>query len=448
MGAFKLTPKQEKANELLGSEATHVMLAGGSRSGKTLLFVRAMVVRALKAPGSRHAILRFRFAHCKQSIVHDTFPKVMSLCFPQVKWDIDKQDWFVSLPAGSEIWFGGLDDKERTEKVLGTEFSTIFLNECSQIPYSSRNMAVTRLAQLVTDRARNGPLPLKMYYDENPPDKGHWTYKLFKLKQDPDSKSALRDPENYAFMQLNPGDNRENLSADYIKTLESLPARLRKRFLEGEFRDAAPNALFTEELFDKWRAIDDLPEMLRIVVAVDPSGADDEDNQDNDEIGIVVCGLGIDGNGYVLEDLTCKAGPATWGKVATDAYDRHSADRIVAEVNYGGAMVRNVIQSARPRTPFRAVTASRGKVVRAEPVSSLVETGKIRMSGIHRELEDELTAFTTHGFVGDRSPNRADAMIWGMSELFPELTKHEEKPEQVSQQVILRSRSDTAWMYR
>jgi phage terminase large subunit-like protein len=188
-------------------------------------------------------------------------------------------------------------------------------------------------------------------------------------------------------MQLNPRDNLANLSADYIRTLESLPARLRKRFLEGEFRDSAPNALFSEELFDKWRNIDaELPQMLRIVVAVDPSGADDEDNQDNDEIGIVVCGLGIDGNGYVLEDLTCKAGPNTWGRVATAAFDRHAADRIVAEVNYGGAMVKNVIHSARPRTPFRAVTASRGKVVRAEPVSSLAEVGKIRMAGIFREL--------------------------------------------------------------
>ena len=199
--------------------------------------------------------------------------------------------------------------KERTEKILGLEFASIFLNECSQIPYSSRNMAgVTRLAQKVQDTLTKQPLSLKMYYDENPPDKGHWTYKLFKTKQDPESKQYLADPDNYAFMQLNPRDNIENLSADYLKTLESLPARLRKRFLEGEFRDMAPNALFVDEMIEKWRIIDqDLPQMLRIVVAVDPSGADDEDNADNDDIGIVVCGLGIDGNGYVLEDLTCKS---------------------------------------------------------------------------------------------------------------------------------------------
>jgi predicted phage terminase large subunit-like protein len=445
MTDFHLTAKQEQANELLASPATHIMLAGGSRSGKTLLIIRAQVIRRLKAPGSRGAVLRFRFGHVKQSVIHDTFPKVMKMCFPQVQYELNRSDWFVRFPGGSELWFGGLDDKERTEKILGSEYADIFLNECSQIPYGSRNMAVTRLAQLVQDTVTKKPLPLKLYSDCNPPDKGHWTYKLFKTHTDPDTKGALKDPENYGFMQLNPRDNLENLSADYIKTLESLPLRLRKRFLEGEFRDMAPNALFIDETLEKWRALDDLPEMLRIVVAVDPSGAEDEDNADNDDIGILVCGLGIDGNGYVLEDLTCKAGPATWGRVATDAFNRHAADRIVAEVNFGGAMVRSVIHSARPRTPFRAVTASRGKVVRAEPVSSLMETGKVRLAGCFALLEEELYGFTTHGFMGDHSPNRADAMMWGISDLFPELlAKREESPQVIAPPVARSGRN--AWM--
>jgi predicted phage terminase large subunit-like protein len=448
MAEFKLTPRQQEANELLASPATHIMLAGGSRSGKTLLIVRAIIIRALKAPGSRHAIFRFRFGHVKQSVMNDTLPKCMKLCFPQVKWEMNRSDAFMTLPGGSEIIFGGLDEKERVERVLGNEFATIFLNECSQIPYASRNMAVTRLAQKVTDTVTAEPLALKFYLDENPPSKGHWTYSLFKTKTDPDSKQMLRDPENYAFMKLNPYDNKENLNADYIKTLEALPVRLRKRFLEGEFAELAPNALFTDEAIEKWRLIDqELPQMLRIVVAVDPSGADDENNADNDDIGIIVAGLAIDGNAYVLEDLTCKAGPATWGRVATQAYDRHQADRIVAEINYGGAMVRNVIHTARPRTPFRAVTASRGKAVRAEPVSALMETGKVRMAGSFPALEEELYGFTTSGFMGEHSPNRADAMIWAISDLFPELLKKTEEKTPIIMPQLRRSGS-TAWMHR
>jgi phage terminase large subunit-like protein len=441
---FALTAKQQEAQEILNGPATHVMLAGGSRSGKTFQIVRKIVQRALKAPHSRHAVLRFRLGHVRQSIVHDTFPTVMQKCFPNVEYDLNKGELYATLPGYAEVWFGGLDDKGRVEKILGNEYATIFLNECSQISYTARNMAVTRLAQRVIDRATGQPLRLKMFYDENPPDKGHWTYKMFKLFEDPESRQALQR-EDYDFFKINPFDNKVNLADSYIKTLQALPERLRKRFLDGEFRDASPNALFQDEWIERWRNIDDaLPDMLRIVVAVDPSGADDTDNMENDEIGIVVCGLGTDGNGYVLEDLTCKVSPEKWGKIATGAFDRHSADRIVAEMNYGGAMVRSTIHAARPRTPFRPVTASRGKVVRAEPISALVETGKIRFAGIFRELEDELCAFTTHGYMGENSPNRADAMIWAFSDLFPELTKPEETPP--PPRIITRPRRPTSWM--
>src|SRR3990167_7182325 len=147
MSAFSLTAKQREANALLAGAAQHVMLVGGSRSGKTLLLVRGICVRAMKAPKSRHLITRFRFNHCKQSIVLDTFPRVMSLAFPDVPYELNRSDWYATLPGDAEIWFGGLDDKERTEKILGNEYSTIVLNECSQIAWSSRNTVVTRLAQ-------------------------------------------------------------------------------------------------------------------------------------------------------------------------------------------------------------------------------------------------------------------------------------------------------------
>jgi phage terminase large subunit-like protein len=162
-----------------------------------------------------------------------------------------------------------------------------------------------------------------------------------------------------------------------------------------------------------------LPEFVRVVVAVDPSGSSDEDNRDNDAIGIVVTALGTDGIGYLLEDLTLKAGPATWGKIVVDAYERHEADMIVAEINYGGAMVREVIRSVKPNVAYKEVRASRGKVARADPISALVERGQFRLVGYFPELEEELGGFTTMGYVGGSSPNRADAMIWGASELFP-----------------------------
>ncbi|GAG27763.1 unnamed protein product, partial [marine sediment metagenome] len=120
---------------MLTGSATNLMLFGGSRSGKTFLFIRNIIMRAMMAPGSRHAVLRFRFAHVKNAVVLDTFPKVLKLCFPELPSAdsmLNKTDWYAQLPNGSQIWFGGLDDKERTEKILGQEYVTIFLNECSQ----------------------------------------------------------------------------------------------------------------------------------------------------------------------------------------------------------------------------------------------------------------------------------------------------------------------------
>ena len=419
----------------MSSQASHVLLVGGSRSGKTFLIVRNTIFRALKAPNSRHGIFRFRYNHIIASVYLDTFPTVMRLAFPGVAYEAHKQDGYVSFENGSEFWFGGLDDKERTEKILGQEFATLAFNECSQIPYTSVTMALTRLAQKVIQKIEgraDSVLPLRVWYDCNPPQKSHWTYRLFVEKRDPETKIDVPNPDRYALFYMNPIDNIENLSPEYIRQLESLPERMKARFLHGRFAEANPNALFPDEHIDKWRVEDGkVPEFVRVVVAVDPSGSGDEDNADNDEIGIVAVGLGTDGNAYILEDDTIKAGPATWGRVATTAFDRLSADCIVGEVNFGGAMVGQTIQVARPRTNFKAVTASRGKVVRAEPFSALYESGKVRHVGRFPELEDELAGFSTAGYIGGRSPNRADALIWALAELFPSIVKPPKKQESV-----------------
>lgn len=422
MSSFKLTVKQLAAQAIFTGIAVYILLVGGSRSGKTFLIVRNLVMRALKAPNSRHAMFRFRFNSIKASVILDTFPKVMRLAFPNVEYKLDKTDFYATFPNGSQLWFGGLDDKERAEKILGMEFVTIAFNECSQIPYNSITMALTRLAQQV-DQVIDGkatPMKPKAYFDENPPSKAHWSYLLFVKKLDPESKKPIPNPDDYNYFFLQPGDNIENISQSYIKTLEGMSARMRLRFLDGKFGEAVAGALFTAETIETWRVTDGVtPDMVRIVVAVDPSGAGDVDNADNDAIGIVVAGLGTDGNCYILEDCTVKAGPSTWGKVAATAWDRWDADCIVGETNYGGAMVGHVIKTANPRIPYRQVTASRGKVQRAEPFSSMYEQGKVRHVGRYPELEDELESFTTYGYVGGDSPNRADAAIWALASLFP-----------------------------
>lgn len=427
---FKLTAKQQEAQQVLGSGAKHILLEGGSRSGKTFLFTRATVARAVKAPGSRHAILRLRFNHLKASMVLDTFPKVMQLAFPNVRYELNKSDWYAQLWNDSQVWFGGLDENDRVEKVLGQEHATIYLNEGSQIPFNSRNYALTRLAQRAIQRIEGQPetqLPLREYVDCNPPSKRHWLYQVFHLGKDPESGLALPpDGGSYAHFQLNPQDNLANIDPEYLSTLKSLPARLQRRFLLGQYAEATPNALFDDVDIDKWRHLGgELPDMLRIVVAIDPSGASDstpqEELAEHDMVGIVVVGLGTDGNAHVLQDCSVAGGPTVWGRVACDAFDRWNADCFVGEVNYGGGMVEHVVKVRKPRALFKMVTASRGKAVRAEPVSALYGEGKVRHVGQFPEMEDELCAFSTIGYTGTRSPNRADALVWGIYELFPAL---------------------------
>jgi phage terminase large subunit-like protein len=432
--SYKATVIQKKARSLI-STVIHALLVGGSRSGKTFEICHILALRALAAPGSRHAMLRFRFNHIKASVILDTFPKMMTLCFPGVPYTIDKTDWYAAMPDGSQIWFGGLDDKERTEKILGQEYATIAFNEASQIPYSSRVMAMTRLAQLVN--TRDGvPLTLRTIADENPPSKAHWTYQMYVRKVDPETKKPLVNPDQYGYIYMNPIDNIENLPASYIEMLRNLGARAKLRFLDGKFAETAAGQLWSDELIEKQRHLKVTPDLVRIVVAVDPSGSDDTDNLANDEIGICVAGLGMDGRGYVLEDVTIKAGPATWGNMAVTSYSRHEADLIVGEGNFGGAMVKHVVMTAcraagMSEVKFKLVNASRGKTVRAEPFSALTEQDKIRFAGYFPELEEELCGFTTAGYIGERSPNRADAMIWALSELFPGMLRKQDKPKQI-----------------
>jgi phage terminase large subunit len=178
----------------------------------------------------------------------DTFPKVMSICYPDLSYAVNKSDYCVTLPNGSEVWFGGLDDDKRVEKHLGKEYSTIFFNECSQLSYSAIQIMLTRLAE-------KSELKKKVYYDENPPSKKHWSYWLFIKKLDPVESEPLENPEEYASIVMNPKDNLENIDSDYLKMLSRMPEKERKRFLEGVFTNDDDGAAYYS--FDRERHVKD-----------------------------------------------------------------------------------------------------------------------------------------------------------------------------------------------
>lgn len=216
-------------------------------------------------------------------------------------------------------------------------------------------------------------------------------------------------------------DNAANLAPQFLDRLRDRyeGTRLGRQELHAEILDDLPGALWSRAVFDDHR-VSAAPDMARIVVAIDPSGTAGDDD-DGDSIGIVVAGKGVDGRGYVLADRTCKLSPDGWGRRAVAAYHEFKADRIVAERNFGGAMVEHVIRTVDPKVSYREVTASRGKVARAEPVAALYEQGRISHIGGLPELEDQMCQVGPDGFIGEGSPDRVDATVWALTELM--LTK-------------------------
>ncbi len=210
-------------------------------------------------------------------------------------------------------------------------------------------------------------------------------------------------------------DNAQNLAAPFLKKIigKYENTRLGRQELNAEILEEIEGALWTHGLIENHRVrAEDAPQYSRIVVAVDPAISTGENS---DETGIVVAARGQDGEGYVLEDLSGKFLPVEWASKAVAAFHKWKADRIVAESNQGGAMVEAVIRTVDENAPIKLVHASRGKVARAEPISALYEQGKIHHVGSLPALEDQLTTFEPGA---TKSPDRLDALVWGLSELF------------------------------
>lgn len=292
--------------------------------------------------------------------------------------------------------------------------SSLYLNEASEISYPTAAIALTRLAEVRPE------IKQRLYVDLNPVGKTHWTNQLFIEHRDPVSKQPLENPDDYVSARLNPADNLHALDPLFIKSLESLPEKQRKRFLDGVFVDEVEGALWTYEGIEVGRRLPgeiSPSNFSRVVVAIDPSGAKSENDMNADEIGIVVAAKGHDGQGYVLADRTCRASPMGWARAAVNAYHEFGGDAIVAETNYGGAMVESTIRNVDRNIKVKVVTASRGKAVRAEPISALYEQNRIHHVGRFPELEDQLCAFSSDGYRGADSPDRADACVWALTEL-------------------------------
>jgi len=399
---------------------------GGGGSGKSFFIMSVILLRAMAAPGSRHGIFRLTRNSCEKTLFDKTLREVMSKVFPGL-WDrcqVSLSDLSLQLPNGSWLFFDGLDENRLT-KVLGDEYNTVWLNECNEFTYKHVSLLTGRL-RYVSETIDGRVLKNKAYLDCNPRSKKDYDYQAFILGVNPIDGNSLDNHDEWVACKMSPENNLAHLGDDYLRTMAStMSAADRKRYIEGSWANDNPGALFKDWMFndpsrrvpvkdgatrDERRAA--CPDLKRIVVALDPSTTN---NKNSDETGICVVGLGSDGHCYVLEDSTMKGTPNEWADRTAYLFKMWKADRVVAEKNQGGLMVEQTLRTSHNALPIRLVHATRGKDVRAEPVSALYEQGKVHHVGKMPELEEQMCDFGMAGV--SKSPDRMDALVWGVWEL-------------------------------
>jgi len=213
-------------------------------------------------------------------------------------------------------------------------------------------------------------------------------------------------------------ENADNLAPSFMSAIlaQYEGTRLGRQEIEAELLDDVPGALWTRDTIERAR-VSAVPTLRRVVVAIDPAASASESA---DETGIVVAGVGENGHAYVLDDLSGRFHPQGWAARAIAAFQSRQADRIVAETNNGGEMVEATLRTVDSAVPYKPVHASRGKIMRAEPVAALYEQGRVHHVGAFPALEDQMCAFTGGAPSPRPSPDRLDALVWALTELMVE----------------------------
>lgn len=428
---FNPNPKQLKLLNIAWNDphVVNLLAFGPSRSGKSAILTALIVNRALAFPGTKHAIFRLTLRSCHSHLFHGTFPEVMEMLYPgyldRPDVRISKADGVVEFHNGSKLFFEGLDPN-RIDKVLGAQYATAWVNECNEIEdYEIIQQLASRMADTAPMVGPDGKVALNaegdpimsrtlMLFDCNPDLKSDWEHQCFIEKKHPTSGKPFK-PESllkWRRVFLPAHENAHNIAKGYLDNLAERydgSPNMEARFLEGRWRDDNPNALFRKSMFKYKDVAKDF--LVRILVAVDPAGTS---GNGSDYTGIVVVGLGWDNHAYVLEDASVQGTPEQWAKKVAAMYDKWDADLVVAEKNYGGEMVEHTIRTARRNIPVKMVNATRGKILRAEPVQMLYLKGQVFHTDTFKELEAQMCDYKPET---KKSPDRMDALVWGLTEL-------------------------------
>lgn len=423
---FRLNAKQELAlGYMTDLIARHTLLLGGAQSGKTFIAVRALILRALAYPRSDHLALRLHRITAEKYLWRQKFVEVIDKGFRGVAFKYNHSRMILTCPNESTVWVGGLDEGEKSDGLMGSGWNTILFDEANENLPEAMQKARTRLSPKTKSADGTRLCVNRSFATVNPTYKTHHLYRTYVEKFDIFNGLPM-SPEQasmYNWFRINPVDNLENLGDDYIRELKSLSPENRKRFLDGEWCEESKDALFKSGDINRSR-VKTFEEVAsinfdKIVVGVDPAVSS---GVKADMTGIVVVGWTrprsfdrrSSGQYYLLADYSLSGTPDEWAQAVYDAYTHWKADMVVGEANNGGDLVEKNIRSVSRVIPFKKVWASRGKAIRAQPVAGICSRGELHIGVSLPELEGEMIGWNPDS--GEPSPNRLDAMVWGVTE--------------------------------
>ena len=388
---------------------------GGRGSGKSHFFAALAVARCVLKPRTRIVCVREVQKALRESVkllIEDMIEKMgLSGLFTVMSESI-------RTPGGGVILFQGMQDHTAESIKSLEDFDIAYIEEAQTLTTRSLEM----LRPTIRKEYEDGTCS-EIWFSWNPRGKKDPVDKFLRGPVVP--PDAVVVETSYAKNPFFPKVLEKERAHDELTNKDRYG-----HIWEGDYEPAALGAIWKHDTLDDGRARkEDALTMARIVVSVDPAISSEEDSNEH---GIIVAGIGTDNRGYVLDDMTLMGGPQEWAERAVAAYDFHEADAIVIEINQGGDMVRHTLKTVRPDLSIIEVRATRGKHVRAEPIAALYTMGRISHIGTFLQLEDQMCLMTAGGYEGKGSPDRVDALVWAFTELFPRLTKksrpHGERP--------------------
>jgi phage terminase large subunit-like protein len=382
---------------------------GGRGSGKSHFFAELAVERCVQIPRTRIVCAREVQKALRDSVKLLIEDKIKTLGVGKMFRVLSDR---IETPGDGVIVFQGMQD-HTAESIKSLEgFDIAYVEEAQT--FTKRSLELLR--PTIRNDSISGRPASELWFSWNPRDAKDPVDAFLRGPTPPENSAVVRS--NYLNNPFFPDVLEEERIYDEINS--------RDRYAHiwlGEYEPAALGAIWDRITIHNTR-VEEAPRMSRILVSVDPAVSSEELSNEH---GVLCGGLGEDGDGYVLEDGSRQGTPHQWAERAVALHDKHDADAIVIEINQGGDMVRHTLKTIRPNIRIIEVRATKGKHVRAEPIAALYTLGKIHHVGTFPELEDQMCLMTASGYEGKGSPDRCDAMVWLMSELFPRMTRKVDK---------------------